>query len=54
VFVLVGTHDSATPVRLGIECRRAVRAREVVVAARRRPLPWLDDPVWFVSTLSVF
>ncbi|HEY3629281.1 MAG TPA: alpha/beta hydrolase [Jatrophihabitantaceae bacterium] len=54
VLVLVGNLDAATPVRLGIEVGELFAHAEVVVQSGAGHFPWLDDPTWFVGTLSRF
>ncbi|HEY3716879.1 MAG TPA: alpha/beta hydrolase [Jatrophihabitantaceae bacterium] len=54
VLVLVGGADPVTPVRLGMELADLFPHAEAIVQAGAGHLPWLDDPAWFVATLSRF
>lgn len=54
VLVLVGNLDPGTPVRLGVELGALFPHAEVVVQPGAGHFPWLDDPTWFVATLSRF
>jgi pimeloyl-ACP methyl ester carboxylesterase len=54
VLILVGGADPVTPVRLGVELGELFSNAQAVVQPDAGHLPWLDDPVWFVTRVSRF
>jgi len=54
VLVLVGGTDPVSPVRLGVDLAELFVHAEVVVQPGAGHFPWLDDPEWFVATLTRF
>jgi pimeloyl-ACP methyl ester carboxylesterase len=54
VLVLLGAADPIMPARLGMELAALFPSAEVVVQPGVGHFPWLDDPVWFVDTVTGF
>jgi proline iminopeptidase len=54
VLVLVGSADPVAPPRLGVELAALFLNAEVVHQPGAGHFPWLDDPGWFVDTVSPF
>jgi pimeloyl-ACP methyl ester carboxylesterase len=54
VLVLIGAVDPVTPIRLGTAMAELFAHAEVVVQPGAGHFPWLDDPAWFVETLTRF
>jgi proline iminopeptidase len=54
VLVLLGGADPIMPPRLGVELGALFSRAEVVVQPGVGHFPWLDDPAWFVDTVSGF
>jgi pimeloyl-ACP methyl ester carboxylesterase len=54
VLVLLGGADPIMPARLGKELAALLPSAEVVVRPDAGHFPWLDDPLWFVDTVSGF
>ena len=54
VLVLLGGADPIMPARVGVELGRVFPSAEVVVQPGVGHYPWLDDPAWFVDTVSGF
>ena len=54
VLVLLGGADPIMPAQLGVELAAMFPSAEVVVQPGIGHYPWLDDPAWFVDTVSGF
>lgn len=54
VLVLIGGADPVSPPPLGSELAALFPSAEVVVQPGAGHYPWLDDPAWFIETVSGF
>jgi len=54
VLILLGGADPIMPARLGVELAALFSNAEVIVQPGIGHFPWLDDPAWFVETVSRF
>jgi pimeloyl-ACP methyl ester carboxylesterase len=54
VLVLLGGADPIMPPPLGVELAAVFPSAEVAVQPGVGHYPWLDDPAWFVDTVSGF